>query len=209
MSTLIDWFQANKLSLNLSKTNYILFRKKSKKSCNIDKLKLSFGDNEIKRVKCTKFLGLMLDENLTWEDHIKYLYGKISRNLYLINSIKRFVPKWSLRNLYFSYIQSHLQNGMLLWGPMVKKSSLKRVGTQQKKAVRILNNAKYNSNTATIFKRLKILKLEDLIDLNLAKVAYSFKKDEIPSQVSLLFNANSFNHNYNTRSGNNPMIEHH
>ena len=206
LSILIDWFQANKLSLNLGKTNYIIFHNKLQ---NIDEeiAKLQFGNNEIKRVTSTVFLGLTIDEHLNWENHVKSLAGKISKNLYLINSIKHFVPRWSLRNLYYGYIQSTIEYGLMLWGPMVKKPILKRIDIQQRKVLRILGNAK-NCSSA-LFKNWKILKLEDLIELNLAKLAYQFQNNDLPLPVSSLFTANSFHHDYITRSRNYPMIQKH
>ena len=129
---------------------------------------------------------------------IKSLSGKISKNLYLIRSIKSCLPKWSIRNLYFSYIQSTIEYGILLWGSMVNKSSLKRIFIQQKKAIRAIDGAKYNSNSSPLFKSWKILKLDDLMELHLAKLAYMFTKQKLPQPVLSLFHVNSFNHNYNT-----------
>ena len=76
--------------------------------------------------------------------------------------MKNFVPKWSIRNLYFAYIQSIFTYGISLWGPMARKSSLKKLKSQQNKVVRMLDSARYNANASPIFKKWKILKLDDL-----------------------------------------------
>ena len=114
LDVLVDWFQANKLSLNIEKTNYMLFRPKSKKDdINIS---LSCENTEIRQEKVIKFLGLYLDEYLTWNAQIKHLCNKMSKNLYLLRSVKHYLPTWSLKNLYFAYIHSHMTLYKLL-GP--------------------------------------------------------------------------------------------
>ena len=72
LQKICQWFRANKLSLNVTKTNYIFFHKNSTK----DKLplkmpELKIGNSIIKRKSSVKFLGVMLDENMSWKDHIK------------------------------------------------------------------------------------------------------------------------------------------
>ena len=75
-----DWLMANKLSLNVGKTKYSLFHKPSR----VDDLplklpKLSLNNQEIKRASYTKFLGVLLDENLSWKEHLKYTENKIAK----------------------------------------------------------------------------------------------------------------------------------
>ena len=79
------WFKANKLSLNVSKTNYILFHQKRKEDYLPLRLpSLTINNCEINRVTKTKFLGLIVDEHLTWNEHIKVVEKqdfKKSRNI--------------------------------------------------------------------------------------------------------------------------------
>jgi len=73
-----DWFRANKLSLNLSKTNYILFRSHRKavpqKTC-----KLVIDNIEIPQVNSVKFLGVYVDQHITWKIHLENVASKISK----------------------------------------------------------------------------------------------------------------------------------
>ena len=71
LKTLSDWFLANKLSLNLNKTNYMLFTNRC--FANDDAANLCVGDIIIERKACVKFLGINIDENLTWNNHIVML----------------------------------------------------------------------------------------------------------------------------------------
>ena len=80
MNVLIDWFQANKLTLNLNKTNFILFTPKhSRYKPNKEILNLKFGDQKINQVKETKFLGVYIDKHLTFEHHIKQIGTKLNK----------------------------------------------------------------------------------------------------------------------------------
>ncbi len=207
LNILVDWFRANKLSLNLNKTNFVLFRPKAKK-CDTG-ISLSFGDVEIKQEKVTKFLGVYLDECLNWDTHIKHVCSKMSKNLYLLNSVKHYLPTWSLKNLYFAYINSHMVYGLSIWGPMAAKTSLKRIRTLQNKALRAVVNAKYNASIKPILKRLKILSIDDQLELELSKISFKYSHQTLPDPVSNLFRPNAHTHTYRTRARNHPRIENH
>ena len=81
LSHLNDWFCANKLSLNTDKTKYVLFHKaKSKDSLPLVLPDLFINDVKIKSENSLKFLGVMIDENLTWKTHVELVEKKISKN---------------------------------------------------------------------------------------------------------------------------------
>ena len=81
LSHLNDWFCANKLSLNTDKTKYVLFHKaKSKDNLPLVLPDLFINDVKIKSENSLKFLGVMIDENLTWKAHVELVEKKISKN---------------------------------------------------------------------------------------------------------------------------------
>ena len=92
---------------------------------------------------------------------------------------------------------------------MATKSSINRVRVLQKKAPRAVAKAKYNANTKIICKSLKVLLIDDLIDLKLAKISFKYSNRSLPEPVHKLFQSNAFSHNYNTRFRNHPRIEKH
>jgi len=91
-------FKVNKLSLNLNKTNYILFTKKSKITDN--PINVTIDNVPIGKVKQTKFLGVIINEKLTWEDHIITIRGKISKGLGILTKLIFYLPNCILVNLY-------------------------------------------------------------------------------------------------------------
>jgi hypothetical protein len=84
LSSLADWFCANKLSLNIGKTNYVLFYQRHVST----DLEINIGGHEITRKKYFKFLGITIDENLEWSEHIKNCTAKMSSSLIVSICIK-------------------------------------------------------------------------------------------------------------------------
>ena len=208
LAILVDWFHANKLSLNLNKTNFIFFQPKGTKKDNIN-VSLKVNDSTISRVDVVKFLGVYIDQNLTFDKHAKYVCSKLSKNLYMMRSVKNILSKSSLKLLYYSYIHSCMVYGLNIWGPLIAKSNLKRIRTIQKKALRTITHAKFNASTNAICKSLSILLVDELIEMELTNVSYRFVNKSLPKSVMQLFQANSYHHAYLTRQRDNPRIEKH
>ena len=104
LRSLTDWFKANKLSLNTLKTNYMLFC-----SGKIDENEHSIKIGVIQRTNSCKFLGIMIDDKLTWSEHISHTKSKLCRSLFAISRSKNFVPLKHLKTLYDSTYSSYLQ----------------------------------------------------------------------------------------------------
>ena len=75
---LVMWLNINKLSLNIDKTKYIIFSIKKKVK---DMPDVTVGANVVERVKSIKFLGVIIDENVSWTEHIYYIKNKISKGI--------------------------------------------------------------------------------------------------------------------------------
>ena len=109
-----DWLSANKLQLNTKKTKYILFGPKGNNITTNVTANLSINGSVLERAgiqqteKSVQFLGLYVDEHLTWEHHIAMLRSKILRSIFALNKVKNIFPHDILKSLYFSLIHSHL-----------------------------------------------------------------------------------------------------
>ena len=89
LEQLTEWFRANKLSLNATKTNYIIFNKTQLVMPDIE---LKLGTDRINRVYDTKFLGVYIDSKLNWNKHLQYCSNKLSSELYAIKNVKHLLP---------------------------------------------------------------------------------------------------------------------
>ena len=176
-----EWLNINKLTLNVSKTKFMLFHHSQRA---IDNLipKILINDEQIECVSEFNFLGLTIDEHLTWKPHIQKVSNKIARTLGVMCRLKNFLPGHILRMLYNSLVLPHLQYSILTWG--FKASRLKKL---QKRALRIITRSKYNAHTEPLFKKQNLLKLNDLFELNVLKLYYKFKKNILPYYIINMF----------------------
>ena len=151
-----EWFQANKLPLNVEKTKYSLFYISSRRN-DLPLLlpKLLIKNHKVERVKSINFLGVLLDENLSWKDYIKYIENKVTKNIRLLDRAKLFLGKTSLPALYYSYIHTYLNYPILSWGS-TNRTNLKKLPIQQNHVVRIINNRTRLDHTNELFKSQKI-----------------------------------------------------
>ena len=141
-----SWFTVNKLSLNIAKTNYMLF------SNSVRGLPSPVKINNIiiTKTDCCKFLGLFVDHGLTWNSHVDYICKIIARNSGVINRIKHFMPELVLQSLYNTIIGSYLNYGILALGAS-SATNLNRLFLLQNRALRIINFAEFNTHTDPLF----------------------------------------------------------
>ena len=104
---LTSWFQANRLSINIKKTKYILFKPRQKRQT-LDNLTVKLCDHNLAQESETVFLGVILDEHLSWKSHIAYLASKFSTSLDVISKSSFCLYKSALRTLYFSLVHPYL-----------------------------------------------------------------------------------------------------
>ena len=114
LNSLMDWFKANKLTLNLDKTVCILFSKKSK----TQELTLEIGTYKLHSSDTVKFLGVWIDKKLTWNKHLSTLIVKLKQNLHLLKLSKKFLNKETKKLIYYAHIYSHITYGILICGNM-------------------------------------------------------------------------------------------
>ena len=139
----VNWLQANKLTLNVDKSNLVLFIKGNQK--NSTKIIVKIDKEQIKEKEYIKYLGLLIDNKLSWQHHVKYLNLKVAKGIGIIAKLQHFVSKNTLKMLY-AFVQPHIDYGLLLWGN-ANKSITKVVNNNIKKAVRKILHKKYNHPT--------------------------------------------------------------
>ena len=110
MKTIVKWFQANKLTLNIDKTVCLLFQKQG----HSEKIHIRVDNITIQNTHETKFLGIWLDEHLKWTTHIHKLILKLTRNTNLLKYNQHLMSTHTKKLVYHSHIASHLYYGLLL-----------------------------------------------------------------------------------------------
>ena len=191
------WMKANKLSVNISKTKYVIFRPKQKRiNTNIPIL---FDGKVLKQEQSLKFLGVHIDENLSWKTHINFLCQKISKSIGVIYRSRFYLSTKTKISLYYSLVYPYLSYCNIVWSSTYV-TNLNRIFLLQKRAVRALTNAHYYSHTAPLFKQLRLLDIYNINSYYTARFMYSYHHQLHPPSFLNLFVTNSQVHNYNTRS---------
>ena len=194
INKLYNWFCANKLSLNAKKTKYIVIKPVHKR-CDFNNLSVKIDSTELTRIgndcseTSTKFLGMHIDDSLSWKKHIANVNSKMSRAIFAIKQVKKFLPHESLRSLYYALVHPHLSYGILAWGN-ASSSFTNKTSLLQKRAVRTIHNAPYNSHTEPLFRSAGILKLTDLYEYQTVLFMYDYCNNKLPPSFSSVFQFN-------------------
>jgi len=205
LQNILDWLRLNKLSLNIKKTKAMLFYTPQRAST-IKFPKINMADTNIEFVYKYNFLGIIVDSNLTWKEHLKFVYSKIVKVSAILNKLKHYLPYGILVTIYKSIIEPHFNYGILVWGSHIHKLS-----RLQKRVIRIVENTGYNYHTSPIFKRLNLIKCSDLCALHDLKFCHKLKNNKLPIYFSSMFAKHSDYHHYQTRNSENfqlPLLAH-
>ncbi|CAM1312392.1 Uncharacterised protein r2_g2279 [Pycnogonum litorale] len=200
LNNLIEWCILNKLTLNSKKTNYCVFAPNKKTKLN--KFTFLINNNKIDRVKSVKFLGLTLDEDLNWKDHVKKLRSNLNKYIRLFYRIRSFMPMNLLRNLYFSYIHSHLTYANEVWG-LASKTTLRTLQIIQKKFIRIITHSQPKDHTAPLFNKLNIQTMQEIHHFKICLLAYRILKERTTVYHAVDIQTTSNIHVHYTRNNNN------
>ena len=121
LSKICDWLGANKLSLNIVKTKYMLYHSINKR---VIYQKLKINNNNIDRITQFNFLGVILHECMSWKQHIEHIRLKIAKTIWIIARLKSMYPSAILLTLYNTLVTPHLHYCILFWGSIIKENDL-------------------------------------------------------------------------------------
>ena len=172
---IFSWLSANKLTLNYSKTKYMLFGydkrknefkfKKLKFRCNINK-------NAIKRVCEFKYLGVFIDEKLNWQKHINYIQSKLAKVSGVIYKLRRHLSIKTTKMIYNSLGSSYLNYGITAWGNC-PTTTLGKVQVSQNKVIRSITSTPWDDSVIHEFKIHQIMNVKQIYIFETAKFMYN------------------------------------
>ena len=200
LNIVYKWLCLNKLSLNIDKTNFIIFHRPQRKIPFQPEVKIE--NRQINLVSDTKFLGVYVDEHMSWRKQCNTIGNKCLKVTSVLSKLKHHLPCNILLTIYNSLFLPHLSYAITVWGNC-KTKELKRLTLLQKRAIRNISKAGYNSHTQPIFKQTKTLTLDDLFKVNCCKLMFKSKQGILKPYFTNLLGLNSSLHSYNTRQTNN------
>ena len=157
---------------------------------------IRFNNAPLKFCTSTKSLGVFFDSSLSFIEHIDHVVSKISKNVGIFYKLKNLLPEDSLKNLYYSLVYPYLTYCILIWGGTYR-THLNKILLLQKKVVRIITKSRYLAHTDPLFKKMEILKINELYEFHLALYAYVNRNN---------FNYASHSHETRNRSDSQPAF---
>ena len=184
LKTLVDWLCSNRLSLNVGKTEFIVFRPPRKSLSN--RIVLTLNRTKIFESTKIKYLGIILDQRLTWRDHINELSKKLGRAIGMLYKARHFCTLPVLKTLYYSIFNSHITYGLPVWG-YANNIYLNKIEKLQKKAIRAITFSTYREHVTPLCRKLEILNIKDLVFLKTASLIWDLEKSNLPYSLSKYF----------------------
>ena len=182
---LYRWFNSNLLSLNLEKAYFLQFLTKNSRATD---LHIQYGNKQVSCTHSIKFLGLMIDDKLSWQCHIDQMIHKLNKASYVIRFLKLLLSLEALKMVYFSILHSILTYGVIFWGT---SSYSNIVFKTQKRTVRIITNSDNRASCHNLFKNYAFF---------LSSLNTYFLYLCLLLKIRTFFKTNSDFHSFNTRS---------
>jgi hypothetical protein len=141
-----EWFK-NNLSLHLNKTTYLQFR--TKNSQKLDSY-ITLMNNHITNSTNTEFLGLTIEETLSWKHHINQILSKLSLACCAISVITPLMSEDTLKMIYHSYVHAIMTYGTIFWGKSPHSTNIFKI---QKRIIRIMTKSRSRDSCKQLFQR--------------------------------------------------------
>ena len=185
-----DWTYSNTLTIHPDKTKLLIV---SNRIASPQNLNIRILGNDIFPSNSCKYLGVFVDNRLTFKDHIKYINAKISRHTGILYKIRDNMPLKTRIDYYYAYIYPYLSYNTLIWGGTYD-THLQPLVLQQKRTIRTLTNSGFRDHTDPLFKRLKLLKVKDIYKLQLGIFMFHARaRGEYATQTNILTRASGTN----------------
>ena len=203
LQNLYNWLTANKLTLNIKKSNFVIFHPYQKRLAYQPKLCM-FDNEKNKYVRLEskvyiKYLSVLVDQNLSWKYHIDSIVTKISKNVGLIAKLRHSVTRPILLNIYKSLVHPYLTYGLAALGQACK-TYLNKILILQKRALRLLYFTDWHEDAIPLFLEANVLPITFLYYESVSTLMYDINNCKAPTNMLNLFQKTSNIHSYNTRS---------
>ena len=203
LKLMIEWFKANKLSLNLNKTVGIKFWDNKKPfSLHVDNMIIQMAEY-------TKFLGVYIDHKLNWHIHITNLLDRLNTNRCMLSLGRNLLDMACLRNVYYGHIHSHILYGILVWGSMASQCIINEIYKIQKQCIHIMRPAAQWRDILSIFKDLHMMTVHNMIQIVMCKLGHNISHKHFPTPIISLFDKFGGHklHQYLTRNKHIPNLQ--
>ena len=198
MIQLNSWFNANKLTLNANKSSFTIF-KSSNKNIHLPN-SIEFLNFKIERTASIKFLGIILDQHLTWDQHINEVCNKLRSLFHVFYSIRRYLAKEHIKTLYYTLIYSRIKYGLAVYG-LAGSTKLNRIQFLQNQLLKVLSCKKFRFSTDKLHNEFDLLKVQDMVNQEILTFVHNYLSNSLPSAFNNYYETLASIHGVNTRHG--------
>ena len=198
-----DWLNSNRISLNINKTEFVIFR--SPRNPINAEINIRLNGKRLYPSKFIKYLGVLLDEHLSWKYHINELIKKLNKSNSMLSKIRYYVCKNTLRSLYFSLFSSHINYCCQVWGQN-GNYHLNKIHSLQRSALRIINFRPFRSDVSDLFQSLRIPSFVNLVRISNLLFVFDSLTHNLPISMSNYFTQTCNFHSYFTRNTENAKL---
>ena len=195
MNLIQSWLSANKLTLNVKKTKYMLIGSQFKLSQINSDFTVKVNNTPLERVIKHKSLGVQIDESLNWRPHIHTISKKISAGIAILRRVSHFIPFDTRVNMYNALVMPYFNYCGAVWGN-INKGLADKLQKLQNRAARILTFSNYDVRSSVLLDELGWERLEYVRLKQLAVTMYKIHNNLSPSYLRRIFtNTNIHSHN--------------
>ena len=194
-----SWFNVNRLIVNPSKSNFITISTRHHVS-NLQNISIYLNNQKLQQCSSTSLLGVHIDENLTFHQHIQSLNSKISSKISLLHRLRQILPQQSLNTIYLTTVQSLFDYCITVWGPSSKTNITSLQKLQNRCARAVTGIFDYNISVSSLITSLGWMTIYQRLTYFTACLVFKCLHNSAPSYLSHNLNYISEYHQYNTRS---------
>ena len=192
LDKVFTWLASNKLTLNISKSKYMILSKKRV----VPQLNININGTALDSCDSYKYLGVYFDKKLSWNVHIDHISNKISKSCGALAKIRHIVDTKTLVNIYHALVNSYVRYGIIAWGN-ASKNVLNSLQTIINKAVRIITFAPFgNLDLNPAYKQLNLLTVEQTHKFEIAKFTFKAINNLLPTNIGNYFEFSSEQQNH-------------
>ena len=197
------WLERNQLTLNTDKTCFMIFGTPQKLlNLQYTQIAIKVYNVPIKQVQSVKYLGVCLDQHMTWQDHVKYTSNKIASRLALLRRVRKYLTIDSAKLLANSLILPYYDYCSVSWSTCNKRTKDILI-KQHKQMARIVLKINTLIPTSEMFSTLRWIDMEKRWEFNKSKLMYDVMNNSAPSYLYDMFTLSANTHRYSTRSADN------
>ena len=171
----------------------------TRKSSANNLVNIKINNQTLEIVNHTKFLGVVIDNKLSWKEHALYTSKKLSKSIAILSLAKKYLTKTTMIQLYYSFIFPYLYYCNLSWGNAAD-STLWPIFRNQKIALRLISNTPRRCSTIDFCKNSQIFRLPDIHRLTIGIFMYKYHHGLLPQIFMNFFTRNQDTHSYRTRN---------